>query len=83
MNEYHQTIKCAHCQRTIMEFYGLKVNIVSQEDLLISKIIWIQQLQSGVQMEDIKNLSLIPDLQWSYINTWIKKLNLNTFDLFR
>ncbi|MEP6610355.1 MAG: DUF6036 family nucleotidyltransferase [Mucilaginibacter sp.] len=70
-------------RKQIIEFYGLKVNIVSQEDLLISKIIWIQQLQSGVQMEDIKNLSLIPDLHWDYINAWIKKLNLNTFNLFR
>jgi len=64
-----------------MDFYGLTVYVASEEDLLVSKLIWIQQLQSAVQMEDIKNLSLIPNLQWDYINFWIKKLNLNTFDL--
>ena len=68
-------------RKQITDFYGLKVYVVSEEDLLVSKLIWIQQLQSAVQMEDIKNLSLIPDLQWDYIDFWIKKLNLNKFDL--
>jgi hypothetical protein len=55
--------------------------VVSPEDLLISKLIWIQEWQSAVQMEDIKNLAAIPNLQFEYITNWIKKLNLNTFNL--
>ena len=64
-----------------MDFYGTIVNVVSPEDLLISKLIWIQGLQSTVQMEDIKNLASLAGLQRDYINFWITKLNLNTFDL--
>jgi hypothetical protein len=64
-----------------MDFYGTMVNVVSPEDLLISKLIWIQGLQSTVQMEDIKNLAALAGLQQDYINFWITKLNLNTFGL--
>lgn len=63
------------------DFYGIKIYVVSPEDLLISKLIWIQEWQSAVQIEDIKNLASIPDLQLEYVTNWIKKLNLNTFNL--
>ena len=65
-----------------MDYYGKIIYLVSVEDLLISKLIWIQQLQSAVQMEDIKNLNRLTTLDWIYINQWIKELNLNTFNLF-
>jgi hypothetical protein len=70
-------------RRLEIEFEGMSVNVVSAEDLLLSKLIWIQELQSAVQMEDIKNLSTKKDLNWTYIDSWIKSLNLNTFDLFK
>ena len=70
-------------RRLEIEFEGMPVNVVSAEDLLLSKLIWIQELQSAVQMEDIKNLSTKKDLDWKYINSWIKSLNLNTFNLFK
>ena len=64
-----------------MKFLDMIISVVSPEDLLISKIIWIQELQSGVQMEDIKLLSNVEGLNWNYINNWIKELNLKTFNL--
>jgi hypothetical protein len=64
-----------------MNFYGISFYVVSPEDLLISKLIWIQEWQATVQMEDIKNLASLPDLQQDYINYWTKELKLNTFDL--
>jgi hypothetical protein len=70
-------------RRLEIEFEGMPVNVVSAEDLLLSKLIWIQELQSAVQMEDIRNLSTKKDLDWKYIDSWIKSLNLNTFDLFK
>jgi hypothetical protein len=70
-------------RRLEIEFEGMPVNVVSAEDLLLSKLIWIQELQSAVQMEDIKNLSAKKDIDWTYIDSWIKSLNLNTFDLFK
>ena len=59
----------------------MTMSIVSLEDLLISKIIWIQEIQSGIQMEDIKLLSRVENLDWNYINAWLKELNLKTFNL--
>ena len=64
-----------------MKFLDMIISVVSPEDLLLSKIIWIQEIQSGVQMEDIKLLSEMEGLDWSYINNWIKELKLKTFNL--
>ena len=64
-----------------MKFLDMSISIVSAEDLLLSKIIWIQEIQSGIQMEDIKLLSNVENLDWNYINTWIEELNLKTFNL--
>ena len=64
-----------------IKFLNMTISIVSPEDLLLSKLIWIQDIQSGVQMEDIKSISTVQDLDWSYINGWIKELNLKTFNL--
>jgi hypothetical protein len=68
-------------RRVQMEFYGKIIYVVSPEDLLISKLIWIQDLQSPIQMEDIKNLIVSDRLDWAYIEKWIKHLKLRTFDL--
>jgi len=68
-------------RRTPMKLLDMNIQVVSAEDLLLSKIIWIQEIQSGVQMEDIKLLSRIEELDWKYINGWIKELNLKTFNL--
>jgi hypothetical protein len=68
-------------RRTQADFFGTSVYIVSAEDLLLSKLIWIQELQSAVQKEDIRNLAAVSMLDKTYINFWIDKLNLNTFGL--
>ncbi|MDO3644322.1 hypothetical protein R1T15_19815 [Mucilaginibacter sp. L3T2-6] len=68
-------------RRQLVDFGDMQIYAVSKEDLLISKLIWIQQLQSAIQMEDIKNLSSLPDLQREYVNYWINTLNLKTFNL--
>lgn len=65
-----------------MDFYGLDIFVVSPEDLLISKIIWIQHWQAAVQMEDIKNLLSLPELDNGYVTKWVSHLRLNTFNLF-
>jgi hypothetical protein len=44
-------------RRKTVDFSGLPIQIVSAEDLLLSKLIWIQEVQSSLQIEDIKNLS--------------------------
>ena len=59
----------------------MKIFIVSAEDLLISKLIWIQDFQSGLQIEDIKSLLQYKNIDMPYIHLWIEKLKLNTFKL--
>lgn len=66
-----------------MDYFGKTVYVVSPEDLLISKLIWIQEYQSPLQVEDIKNLAELDSLDWTYISKWIDKLKINTFDLIK
>lgn len=68
-------------RRMQADFFGTPIYIVTAEDLLLSKLIWIQQFQSGIQMEDIRNLSMIESLDWPYIRNWLHELNLKTFGL--
>jgi len=70
-------------RRKQVDFMDMKICVVSAEDLLISKIIWIQQLQSEIQKTDIKELGKITGLDWPYINYWVSSLKLNTFDLIK
>ena len=68
-------------RKKLVDLFDMKIWVVSPEDLLLSKLIWIQPLQSAQQTEDIKILAEIKDLDWSYIHSWIKELKLNTFDI--
>jgi hypothetical protein len=68
-------------RRKLVDYYGVSFYTVSLEDLLISKLIWIQTYQSSIQANDITNLAALPQLDRQYLNYWIKQLNLTTFDL--
>ena len=69
-------------RRRRIEILDFEVWIVSPEDLILSKIEWIQKLSSDKQMNDIQNLLTMPDLDKNYLLTWAKALNLKTFNLF-
>ncbi len=56
--------------------------VISLEDLIIAKLIWIQEYPSEQQMRDIEHLLLNSEKNMDYISGWIHKLKLNTFDLF-
>lgn len=68
-------------RRVEINFLEMPVFVVTPEDLLISKLVWIQDFESTLQKEDIKNLLEFKNLDLSYIHLWIKKLELNTFNL--
>lgn len=67
-------------RRVEISFLEMPVFVVTPEDLLISKLIWIQDFESSLQKEDIKNLMQLKTLDLNYIHFWIKELNLNTFN---
>lgn len=68
-------------RRVKMDFFEKTIYLVSVEDLLLSKLIWVQELQVAIQMEDIKNIAQLENLDWVYIEEWILKLKLKTFNL--
>lgn len=68
-------------RRKKMTVLDMSLYIVSPEDLLISKLVWIQELQGNLQVEDIKALAELPQMDWNYIRHWIFTLKLNTFNL--
>lgn len=60
---------------------AIDLNVISAEDLLVSKLQWIQQIQSPIQMNDIRTLWQLPNMDKPYILHWIKALHLATFNL--
>lgn len=73
LNEFTRRIK--------IDAYGFPMWIVSMEDLVISKLLWIQQLQSDTQIRDIVNLMEVDEFDKDYVLRWVKSLHLNTFGL--
>lgn len=68
-------------RRQKFTYFGKEVYVVSVEDLLISKLIWIQEIQSNLQKSDIEQLWESANLDKVYIKKWIGKLNLKTFGI--
>lgn len=61
--------------------FGFDAYVVTAEDLIISKLIWIQPYQSKQQTEDIENILSTDPIDREYIQKWVQKLQLKTFDL--
>jgi hypothetical protein len=68
-------------RRQVRESNGINVWVISAEDLIIAKLIWIQDYQSDRQISDIKSVLLDPELDKAYLSHWIKKLQLKTYGL--
>jgi hypothetical protein len=68
-------------RRKKVNFLGTQLWIVAIEDLILSKLIWIQELESDLQKRDIISLLLNNITDKNYINSWIDKLHLNTYNL--
>jgi len=64
-----QEIKCAK----VKKIDGKKINFVSPEDLILSKLLWFQDSRSTRQLEDIKSVLAITIVDLKYIKNWAKK----------
>jgi hypothetical protein len=73
--------KLAMSRKQSFEDTNGKVWVIAIEDLIIAKLKWIQILFSERQAKDIENLLQNPTVDHDYLQYWIKKLNLNTFQL--
>jgi predicted nucleotidyltransferase len=65
-------------RRRQINIEGLKIFIVSIEDLIISKLLWAKDSHSEIQIKDVKNL-LKEKLDMRYIRNWVKKLKISDF----
>ncbi len=68
-------------RRIVTHDFGFKVYVVAIEDLIISKLIWIQNYPSEKHIEDIENLLKNPNKNLIYIKKWISEFNLKTFNI--
>ena len=59
------------------DFEGIKIAVVSPEDLIISKLFWAKESHSEMQIKDVKNLiASVENLDYNYIKKWVKELGI-------
>lgn len=64
-------------RRKYFDFEGMKIAIVSPEDLIISKLFWAKESHSEMQINDVKNLmASVENLNYNYIKKWVKELDI-------
>lgn len=75
-SEYRRT-EFARQRRVSIEGHG--VAIVAPEDLIVSKLDWMRETRSAVQLSDVRNLlESVPDLDRQYLAYWTERLGLGT-----
>jgi hypothetical protein len=68
-------------RKQLVDFMDIKMWVITPEDLILSKLNWIQVLESDIQKRDILNLLDIETLDRAYIRHWISQLKLKTYNL--
>lgn len=79
-NAAFEKIKFERKQRLIV--FDIEAWVISAEDLILSKLEWMQESESFMQKNDIIALKEEALIDMQYILLWIKKLGLKTFGLF-
>lgn len=62
-------------RRRKVRISDFNIYIVSKEDLIISKLVWIKESDSELQKNDVKNL-IATGIDEDYLLIWIKNLDL-------
>lgn len=58
---------------------GCPVQIVSPEDLVLSKLVWAKPSHSEVQLRDVRNLvACVEAMDWEYLDRWAAVLDVQT-----
>jgi hypothetical protein len=78
-NDLYEQVKFQNRRKTL--YFDIDLWIISQEDLIISKLQWIQVLESEKQKQDIINLLDSEQLDLEYIKNWCRTLRLKTYKL--
>ncbi len=68
-------------RRRRLDVGGFYAYVTSLEDLILSKLLWIQELSSEKQQEDIRQLLNTGKADQTYLHHWIDVLKIHTFGL--
>ena len=62
-------------RRYAVDIDGVTMWFVTAEDLLLSKLAWVAENRSEIQLQDVRNLiRFVVDLDWTYIERWGSEL---------
>ena len=78
-NDLYEQVKFQNSRQ--VKYSDIDLRIINLEDLIISKLQWIQVLESDKQKNDIINLLDNEQLDLDYIKYWCKNLRLKTYKL--
>lgn len=68
-------------RRQKKESNGFYLWVISMEDLIIAKLMWIQDYESDRQISDIESILLNEHIDRTYLTHWAKELQLKTYRL--
>lgn len=77
--DLYEQVKFQNRRKTVYD--NIELWIISPEDLIISKLQWIQTLESDKQKNDIVNLLDNEQLDLDYIKNWCRTLKLKTYKI--
>lgn len=64
-------------RRFAVDIDGVTMWLVTAEDLLLSKLAWVVESRSEMQLQDVRNLiRSVEHLDWTYIERWAAALAL-------
>jgi hypothetical protein len=65
-------------RRSVEITHGLALDIISAEDLVLSKLAWAKEGESDLQLRDVRNLlRSVADLDRAYVTRWAGLLGLS------
>ena len=74
-NEEYRTMEFSRRQQ--IEIEGVPVSVVAPEDLILSKLVWCKESNSGLQLRDVgQMLAQLEDLDNDYLEKWSEKLGV-------
>ncbi len=69
-------------RRRKVDFMDISCFIATPEDLVIAKLKWYEMSESAKQLEDIKFLLTLSELDFQYLEGWVNRLNIRRYGLF-
>ena len=64
-------------RRYAIDVEGMRLWIVTAEDLVLSKLVWAAESRSEMQLQDVRNLmTAVTTLDWTYLEHWAAELNV-------